>query len=221
MEEMKNLIIQSLETKGVLGQIRAKLRSSVFKIVDEQDQRVNMGCGLKWENPTLYNISETKVGTLIAELIREFMEYFRMDYSLSTFIPECSISPERLRKEELFAKLGIKPGSLNNTSEMPLIYFMTYYFLESLIVNPEHVYESLSNIKNEVEKQSDELIENNMRNYFTGIQTGSQEEEKESLREKIVEPVNAVEQTKNEFEVISQKEINKARRSNEFEEVIT
>ena len=44
---MKNLIIQSLETKGVLGQIRAQLRSSVFKIVDEQDQQFNFGCGLK------------------------------------------------------------------------------------------------------------------------------------------------------------------------------
>ena len=56
---MKNLIIQSLETKGVLGQIRAELRSSVFKIVDEQDQQYNFGCGLKWENPTLYKILET------------------------------------------------------------------------------------------------------------------------------------------------------------------
>ena len=93
---MKELIIQSLETKCVLGQIRAHLRSAVFKVVDEQDQQFNTGCGLKWENKTLYKILETKIGTLLAEIIREFMEYFRMDYSLSIFIPECGISPERL-----------------------------------------------------------------------------------------------------------------------------
>ena len=68
MEDMKNLIIQSLETKGVLGQIRANLRSAVFKMVDEQDQQFKLGCGLKWENPTLYKIIETKVGTLYLKL---------------------------------------------------------------------------------------------------------------------------------------------------------
>jgi hypothetical protein len=37
-KDMKNFIIQSLETKGDLGQIITQLRSSVFKIV-EQDQQ--------------------------------------------------------------------------------------------------------------------------------------------------------------------------------------
>ena len=85
---MKDLVIQALENKGVLGQIRARLRSAVFKIVDEQDQQRKIGCGLKWENPLLYKILETKIGLLLSEVIREFMEYFRMDYSLSIFIPE-------------------------------------------------------------------------------------------------------------------------------------
>ena len=91
MEEMKNLVIQTLETRGVLGQIRAKLRSSVFKIVEEQDSRSNiqMGCGMKWENSLLYKIKETNLGGVIAELIREFMEYLKMDYSLSVFICCC------------------------------------------------------------------------------------------------------------------------------------
>ena len=75
MEEMKNLIIQSLETKGVLGQIRANLRSAVFKMVNEQDQQFKLGCGLKWENPTLYKIIETKIGTLLSEVIRDISEW--------------------------------------------------------------------------------------------------------------------------------------------------
>ena len=75
MEEMKELIIQSLETKGVLGQIRAHLRSAVFKVVDEQDQQFNTGCGLKWENKTLYKILETKIGTLLAENLWNILEW--------------------------------------------------------------------------------------------------------------------------------------------------
>ena len=34
MDELKNLVIQSLETNGVLGQVRAQLRSCVFKVID-------------------------------------------------------------------------------------------------------------------------------------------------------------------------------------------
>lgn len=132
---MKNLVIQALETRGVLGQIRAKLRSSVFKVVDEQDQRYNMGCGLKWENTLLYKVADTKLGTLTAELIREFMEYLRMDYSLSVFIPECSISPERLKKEEILGKLGIRHPEL--FGDLPILYYIMYYFMYSLI-GPEN-----------------------------------------------------------------------------------
>ena len=128
MEEMKELIIQSLETKGVLGQIRAHLRSAVFKVVDEQDQQFNTGCGLKWENKTLYKILETKIGTLLAEIIREFMEYFRMDYSLSIFIPECGISPERLNKKEILGKIGIMSNPSNDKFtaglHLPLLYYI-------------------------------------------------------------------------------------------------
>jgi hypothetical protein len=150
MEEMKNLVIQSLETRGVLGQIRAQLRSSVFKIVDEQDQKFNMGCGLKWENNLLYKITEQKLGTLSAELMREYMEFFKMDYSLSVFIPECSISPERLKREEMFAKLGLKFNQMNNNGDFPMINFIIFYFIESVINNPEHVYELWNNLNRNI-----------------------------------------------------------------------
>jgi len=34
MDDLKNLVIQSLETNGTLGQVRAQLRSCVFKAID-------------------------------------------------------------------------------------------------------------------------------------------------------------------------------------------
>ena len=170
MEDMKNLIIQSLETKGVLGQIRAKLRSAVFKIVDEQDQQFNMGCGLKWENPTLYKILETKIGTLLAEVIREFMEYFRMDYSLSIFIPECGISPERLKKEEIFGKMGILQNEQNDKFtaglQLPLIYYIMYYFIEGIKSSPQKVFETIKKAQDDIEKKSDDIIDSNIVDYL-------------------------------------------------------
>ena len=164
MEEMKNLIIQSLETKGVLGQIRANLRSAVFKMVNEQDQQFKLGCGLKWENPTLYKIIETKIGTLLSEVIRDFMEYFRMDYSLSIFIPECGISPERLKKEEIFGKMGFQGSneSLLSQMQLPFLYYVMFYFIESIKENPEHVVEILKKVTDNVEVKSDEILDANI-----------------------------------------------------------
>jgi FGFR1 oncogene partner len=166
MEEMKELIIQSLETKGVLGQIRAHLRSAVFKVVDEQDQQFNTGCGLKWENKTLYKILETKIGTLLAEIIREFMEYFRMDYSLSIFIPECGISPERLNRKEILGKIGIMSNPQNDKFtaglHLPLLYYIINYFISELKENPNKVIESIKKSQNDLETKTDEIIENNL-----------------------------------------------------------
>ena len=163
---MKELIIQSLETKGVLGQIRAHLRSAVFKVVDEQDQQFNTGCGLKWENKTLYKILETKIGTLLAEIIREFMEYFRMDYSLSVFIPECGISPERLNRKEILGKIGIMSNPQNDKFtaglHLPLLYYIINYFISELKENPNKVIDSIKKSQNDLESKTDEIIENNL-----------------------------------------------------------
>ena len=163
---MKELIIQSLETKGVLGQIRAHLRSAVFKVVDEQDQQFNTGCGLKWENKTLYKILETKIGTLLAEIIREFMEYFRMDYSLSIFIPECGISPERLNRKEILGKIGIMSNPQNDKFtaglHLPLLYYIINYFISELKENPNKVIDSIKKSQNDLESKTDEIIEQNL-----------------------------------------------------------
>ena len=220
---MKELIIQSLETKGVLGQIRAHLRSAVFKVVDEQDQQFNTGCGLKWENKTLYKILETKIGTLLAEIIREFMEYFRMDYSLSIFIPECGISPERLNRKEILGKLGIMNNPQNDKFtaglHLPLLYYIINYFISELKENPNKVIDSIKKYQNDIEAKSDELIENNMTEYFKNQKleeeniplsnnsrdvnppSGKSDEKKEEKKEEIKEeiPKEKKEEVKNEI----------------------
>lgn len=43
MEELKNIVIQTLESNGILGNLRAQLRSSVFKVIDSQDKNLKDG----------------------------------------------------------------------------------------------------------------------------------------------------------------------------------
>ena len=221
MEEMKELIIQSLETKGVLGQIRAHLRSAVFKVVDEQDQQFNTGCGLKWENKTLYKILETKIGTLLAEIIREFMEYFRMDYSLSIFIPECGISPERLNRKEILGKLGIMSNPQNDKFtaglHLPLLYYIINYFISGLKENPNKVIDSIKKYQNDIEAKSDELIENNMTEYFKN-QKIEEENIPLSNNSRDVNPPSKKEEKKEEEKKEEKKEEEKKEEKNEIKQ---
>ena len=221
MEEMKELIIQSLDTKGVLGQIRAHLRSAVFKVVDEQDQQFNTGCGLKWENKTLYKILETKIGTLLAEIIREFMEYFRMDYSLSIFIPECGISPERLNRKEILGKLGIMSNPQNDKFtaglHLPLLYYIINYFISGLKENPNKVIDSIKKYQNDIEAKSDELIENNMTEYFKN-QKIEEENIPLSNNSRDVNPPSKKEEKKEEEKKEEKKEEEKKEEKNEIKQ---
>ena len=218
---MKELIIQSLETKGVLGQIRAHLRSAVFKVVDEQDQQFNTGCGLKWENKTLYKILETKIGTLLAEIIREFMEYFRMDYSLSIFIPECGISPERLNRKEILGKLGILGNPQNDKFtaglHLPLLYYIINYFISELKENPNKVIDSIKKYQNDIEAKSDELIENNMTEYFKN-QKIEEENIPLSNNSRDVNPPSKKEEKKEEEKKEEKKEEEKKEEKNEIKQ---
>lgn len=62
-------------------------------------------------------IIETVEGEMCIDIIREFLEFYRMDYTLSTFLPECSLSQEPKSRQEIEQKVGL---SSCNTS-MPLL----------------------------------------------------------------------------------------------------
>jgi hypothetical protein len=117
MEELKNIVIQTLESNGILGNLRAQLRASVFKVIDSQDKNLKDGCGFQWENPLAPKIIETVEGEMCIDIIREFLEFYRMDYTLSTFLPECSLSQEPKTRGEIENRVGLNSC---NTS-MPLL----------------------------------------------------------------------------------------------------
>ena len=69
MEELKNTVIQTLETNGVLGKLRAQLRSSVFSVIENQEQQTKAQVGFQWENPLAPKIHETMEGQLCIDMM--------------------------------------------------------------------------------------------------------------------------------------------------------
>lgn len=84
--ELRDLVSQTLETKGVLTKIRAELRASVFLALEEQDafkDKNNM-----FVNKALKDFVSMPEGLLAVNLVREFLEYFGLEFTSSVFEPE-------------------------------------------------------------------------------------------------------------------------------------
>lgn len=61
---------------------------------------------------------------IAADLIREFLEFYRMDYSLGVFMPECNLNKEPLRKNDLKKRSGLEEAD----TSMPLLMQMIKKF---------------------------------------------------------------------------------------------
>jgi len=95
LNELKNLVIQSLEANGALSNIRAQIRASVFKVIDQQESNTSKkGSPFYWENPKCQKIYESKEGVQMLELIKEFLAFYSMDYTLSIFSSESNLREE-------------------------------------------------------------------------------------------------------------------------------
>ncbi|XP_071509182.1 centrosomal protein 43-like [Diadema antillarum] len=103
--ELRDLVAQTLENNGVLGKIRAELRASVFLALEEQD------AGKKnspFVNENLKKFLATKEGFQTAALVKEFLEYFNLDFTAAVFNPETNIGEAYEGRDALAAELNIK-----------------------------------------------------------------------------------------------------------------
>ena len=65
------MVAETLEHRGVLGQLRARIRAEVFRALDEQTE----------PHPPLSNEN-----LLVNELIREYLDFNKYKYTSSVFL---------------------------------------------------------------------------------------------------------------------------------------
>ncbi|XP_050464349.1 centrosomal protein 43-like isoform X2 [Cataglyphis hispanica] len=104
--ELRDLVVQTLENNGVLAKIRAELRASVFLALEEQDSVMNPEPLL---NKTVKQYLSNSEGKLLFSLVREFLEYFGLDYTISVYDPETYLGKEYnyAGRNKLCEELGI------------------------------------------------------------------------------------------------------------------
>ena len=110
MDDLKNIVIQNLEQEGTLGNLRAQLRSRVFKAIENYaDSNAKQTAGFQWQSPAAKNVHEDPDTKLVALLVKDFLEHYKMDYTLSVYLPEISLSNagEHPTKDEVAQKAGL------------------------------------------------------------------------------------------------------------------
>ena len=92
MDDLKNIVIQNLEQEGTLGSLRAQLRAQVFKAIETYaDPKAEQPQKVRWANKSAGHIHDDPDSKIVALMIREYLEHYKMDYTLSVFLPEIAM----------------------------------------------------------------------------------------------------------------------------------
>lgn len=105
--ELRDLVANTLQTCGVLGKIKAQLRSNVYLALDGGEHQLKTKSTLT--NQLLSNFTKTTEGRLVMNLIRELLTFLNLDCTLSVFDAE-AIEGRGLQlrsRDDLIDKLGL------------------------------------------------------------------------------------------------------------------
>ncbi|NXV76451.1 FOPNL protein, partial [Atlantisia rogersi] len=102
----------TLEKRGALGQIKARIRAEVFNALDDQSE----------PRPPL-----SHENLLINELIREYLEYNKYRYTASVLTAESGQPAVPLDRQFLAKELNVVEDA--NAKSVPLLYGIISHFL--------------------------------------------------------------------------------------------
>ncbi|CAH1408157.1 unnamed protein product [Nezara viridula] len=84
-KELRELVSHTLQAKGVLQKVQAEIRASVFLALEEQDVFKDKN---PFINTPLKNYLATNEGLLAVSLIKEFLDFFNLEFTSLVFDPE-------------------------------------------------------------------------------------------------------------------------------------
>ncbi|XP_057631381.1 centrosomal protein 20 isoform X1 [Chionomys nivalis] len=110
--ELKAVLKDTLEKRGVLGHLKARIRAEVFSALDDDHE----------PRPSL-----SHENLLINELIREYLEFNKYKYTASVLIAESGQPVVPLDRQFLIRELNAFEESKDNS--IPLLYGILAHFL--------------------------------------------------------------------------------------------
>ncbi|MEE6497522.1 hypothetical protein FKM82_002763 [Ascaphus truei] len=112
VSDLKAVLKDTLEKRGVLGQLKAQVRAEVFNALDDRSE----------PRPVL-----SHENLLINELIREYLEFNQYKYTASVLSAESGLSDIPLDRPFLAKELNIVEDA--NSRSVPILYGILSHFL--------------------------------------------------------------------------------------------
>lgn len=121
--ELRDLLINTLESNGVLSKIKAELRASVFLALEEQERAENKPSLV---NERLRQFLNSKEGRLVAGLVTDFLQHFHLDFTLAVLQPEASLPSTPDDRAHLAGELGLLEADKGGPLLLELIRHFQY-----------------------------------------------------------------------------------------------
>ncbi|XP_071508668.1 centrosomal protein 20-like [Diadema antillarum] len=113
VQELKTVVKETLENRGVLGEVKARVRAEVFHALNDPLQK----------RPQLSNEN-----LLLNELIREYLEFNQYKYTSSVLLTESGQPTTPLDRQFLAEELNIAED--RHSASIPLLYGILAHFLQ-------------------------------------------------------------------------------------------
>ena len=118
-QEAKELILKELEEKGVINYMRAKIKKSIIDIISSQSEGVQQKFDFDYMTP-LHRLNKPKEIVLVCQLIKEFLKFYELEYTLPIFENESNIK-ENIKRETLLKEVKLENQKDNSKPVLLLL----------------------------------------------------------------------------------------------------
>ena len=105
-QEAKELVLAELEKNGVINYMRANIKKSVLDIISHEKENIKQKLDFDFMTP-LHRLNKSKEIILCCQLIKEFLKFYEMEYTLPIFENESNVK-ENIKRETLLKELKLQ-----------------------------------------------------------------------------------------------------------------
>ena len=120
-QEAKDLVLSELEKNGVINFMRANIKKSILDIISHEKENIKQKLDFDFMTP-LHRLNKSKEIILVCQLIKEFLKFYEMEYTLPIFENESNVK-ENIKRETLLKELKLT-GKKEDSKPVLLILLM-------------------------------------------------------------------------------------------------
>jgi hypothetical protein len=114
--DAKKIVLDHFDKSGLMNKMKAQIKFNVLQILEKQKQNIKQKVEFDYSTP-LHRMNKTKEIVLACHLIKEFLQFYEMDYTFPIFENESNIR-ENIKKETLTTELSLQ-NNLNSSVNEP------------------------------------------------------------------------------------------------------